>query len=204
VAAGVAVGIQLALRGEIAERADRNWALARSFPIHGRSSLFVLVMLGRLGGGCQLPDKGAGDGGWRLHLIRLATPRSCARLGSSNRSPKPTSRRHGIFIMAVTRTDLVAARDHLEQAIEHQTLRLTIRLGGIMVAGIAVIVALQRLLRTGCCREGGSKVESAAPIRQPAIERHVVPCAGAIVGKRASRRRAPRAQSRTTAHPGQC
>jgi hypothetical protein len=35
------------------------------------------------------------------------------------------------FIMAelVTRIDLAAARDHLEQAIEHQTLRLTIRLG---------------------------------------------------------------------------
>ena len=46
----------------------------------------------------------------------------------------------------VTRTDLAAARDHLEQAIEHQTLRLTIRLGGIMAAGIAVVMALHRLL----------------------------------------------------------
>ena len=52
------------------------------------------------------------------------------------------------FVMAelVTKTELAAARNHLEQAIEHQTLRLTIRLGGIMAAGIAVMVALQRLL----------------------------------------------------------
>jgi hypothetical protein len=59
------------------------------------------------------------------------------------------------FVMAelVTKTDLAAIRQHLEQelqhleqAIQHQTLRLTLRLGGIMVAGIGVLAALQRLL----------------------------------------------------------
>jgi len=46
----------------------------------------------------------------------------------------------------VTKTDLAATRDHLEQSI-HQTLRLTIRLAGIMAANIAVMVAAPALSR---------------------------------------------------------
>jgi hypothetical protein len=46
----------------------------------------------------------------------------------------------------VTKADLAATRDYLEQAIENQTLRLTILLGVITAAGIAILVALQRLL----------------------------------------------------------
>jgi hypothetical protein len=59
----------------------------------------------------------------------------------------------GDFVMFVTKTDLAATRQHLEQElqhleqpIQHQTLRLTLRLGGIMVAGIGVLAALQCLI----------------------------------------------------------
>ena len=65
VAAAATVCEKLGAFAEIAERANRNGALARSFSLHGRGSLFVLVMLERLGGGCQLPGKD------RLWLSRL-------------------------------------------------------------------------------------------------------------------------------------
>lgn len=51
------------------------------------------------------------------------------------------------FIMAelVTKTDLAATKSELFTALETQTLRLTVRLGGMLAAGIALLAAIQKL-----------------------------------------------------------
>ena len=51
------------------------------------------------------------------------------------------------FVMTelVTKTDLLATKAELLAIIETQTLRLTVRLGGIMIAGIGALALLQRL-----------------------------------------------------------
>jgi hypothetical protein len=51
------------------------------------------------------------------------------------------------FIMTelVTKSDLLATKSELQTAIDTQTLRLTVRLGGIMIAGIGALALLQRL-----------------------------------------------------------
>jgi hypothetical protein len=51
------------------------------------------------------------------------------------------------FIMAelVTRTDLEATRRELEGIIEHQTLRLTVRLGGMVAIAVAVLATIIKL-----------------------------------------------------------
>jgi hypothetical protein len=43
------------------------------------------------------------------------------------------------------KADLQAAKQLLEAKIDAQTLRLTVRLGGIMAAGIALLAAVQKL-----------------------------------------------------------
>jgi len=51
------------------------------------------------------------------------------------------------FVMAelVTKTDLQTAVQLLEAKIDAQTLRLTVRLGGLLAAGIAILAAVQKL-----------------------------------------------------------
>jgi len=51
------------------------------------------------------------------------------------------------FVMAelVTKSDLQTAVQLLEAKIDAQTLRLTVRLGGLLAAGIALLAALQKL-----------------------------------------------------------
>jgi hypothetical protein len=51
------------------------------------------------------------------------------------------------FIMAelVTKTDLNTAIGSVRQEIETQTLRLTVRLGVMLVAGLSLLAAVQRL-----------------------------------------------------------
>ena len=51
------------------------------------------------------------------------------------------------FVMAelVTKTDLTAEVRYLNQAIESQTLRLTVRLGGIVAVGVAILAAMIKL-----------------------------------------------------------
>jgi hypothetical protein len=50
------------------------------------------------------------------------------------------------FIMTelVTKSDLLATKSELQAAMDTLTLRLTVRLGGIMVAGIGALALLQR------------------------------------------------------------
>ena len=52
------------------------------------------------------------------------------------------------FIMAdlVTKTDLQATESRLEAGIDTQTLRLTVRLGGLLVFGVGVLAALLKLV----------------------------------------------------------
>ena len=45
----------------------------------------------------------------------------------------------------VTRNDLATAIDGLRRDMENQTLRLTVRLGLMLAAGLSIIAALQRL-----------------------------------------------------------
>ena len=45
----------------------------------------------------------------------------------------------------VTKSDLLATRTDLQHLIEAQTLRLTVRLGGIVAAGVGVLALLLRL-----------------------------------------------------------
>ena len=45
----------------------------------------------------------------------------------------------------VTRSDLQTAVQLLEAKIEAQTLRLTVRLGGLLAPGIALLTAIQKL-----------------------------------------------------------
>jgi hypothetical protein len=47
-------------------------------------------------------------------------------------------------IIAV-RTDLTATRQNLEGAIERQTLRMTVRLGGLIAVAVAVLAAIIKL-----------------------------------------------------------
>jgi hypothetical protein len=51
------------------------------------------------------------------------------------------------FIMAelVTRNDLNTAIDGLRREIENQTLRITVRMGVMLAAGLSILAALQRL-----------------------------------------------------------
>jgi hypothetical protein len=51
------------------------------------------------------------------------------------------------FVMAelVTKSDLQTAVQLLEAKIEAQTLRLTVRLGALLAAGIALLAAIQKL-----------------------------------------------------------
>ncbi|WP_315740080.1 hypothetical protein [Bradyrhizobium sp. SZCCHNR1093] len=53
------------------------------------------------------------------------------------------------FIMAelVTKTDLAATKTELTAAIDNAVLRLTVRLGGMVAAGIAALAILERILR---------------------------------------------------------
>ena len=45
----------------------------------------------------------------------------------------------------VTKTDLTAEVRYLNRAIESQTLRLTVRLGGIVAVGVAILAAMIKL-----------------------------------------------------------
>jgi hypothetical protein len=45
----------------------------------------------------------------------------------------------------VTRNDLNIAIDGLRREIENQTLRITIRMGVMLAAGLSILAALQRL-----------------------------------------------------------
>jgi hypothetical protein len=51
------------------------------------------------------------------------------------------------YLMAelVTKSDLDALRRELEGKIDSQTLRLMVRLGAMLAAGIAILAAVQRL-----------------------------------------------------------
>jgi hypothetical protein len=53
----------------------------------------------------------------------------------------------GQFSMAelVTRNDLGIAIDGLRREIENQTLRITIRMGVMLAAGLSILAAIQRL-----------------------------------------------------------
>lgn len=52
------------------------------------------------------------------------------------------------FIMTelVTRSDLLAVKSELQMAIDAQTLRLTVRLGGIVAVGVGMLAALMGVL----------------------------------------------------------
>ena len=45
----------------------------------------------------------------------------------------------------VTRNDLYTAIDRLRREIENQTLRITIRMGVMLAAGLSILAAIQRL-----------------------------------------------------------
>ncbi len=45
----------------------------------------------------------------------------------------------------VTRNDLNTAIDGLRREIENQTLRITVRMGVMLAAGLSILAALQRL-----------------------------------------------------------
>ena len=45
----------------------------------------------------------------------------------------------------VTRNDLNTAIDGLRREIENQTLRITVRMGVMLAAGLTILAALQRL-----------------------------------------------------------
>jgi hypothetical protein len=45
----------------------------------------------------------------------------------------------------VTRNDLSTAIDSLRREIDNQTLRITIRMGVMLAAGLSILAALQRL-----------------------------------------------------------
>ena len=45
----------------------------------------------------------------------------------------------------VTRNDLNTAIDGLRREIENQTLRITIRMGVMLAAGLSILAAIQRL-----------------------------------------------------------
>ena len=45
----------------------------------------------------------------------------------------------------VTRNDLNTAVDGLRREIENQTLRITIRMGVMLAAGLSILAAIQRL-----------------------------------------------------------
>ncbi len=47
--------------------------------------------------------------------------------------------------LLAVRTDLLAVRAGLQNAMDTMALRLTVRLGGIMVAGVGALALLQRL-----------------------------------------------------------
>ena len=47
--------------------------------------------------------------------------------------------------LLAVRTDLLAVRADLQNAMDTMALRLTVRLGGIMVAGVGALALLQRL-----------------------------------------------------------
>lgn len=47
--------------------------------------------------------------------------------------------------LSAVRTDLLAMRSELQNAMDTMALRLTVRLGGIMVAGVGALALLQRL-----------------------------------------------------------
>lgn len=53
--------------------------------------------------------------------------------------------REFIMVDLVTKEDLRAAKDELRSAMELETLRLTVRLGSIVAAGIAVLGAFLKL-----------------------------------------------------------
>ncbi len=55
------------------------------------------------------------------------------------------SAREFIMTELVTKSDLLAVRSELQTAIDTQTLRLTVRLGGIMIAGLGALALIQRL-----------------------------------------------------------
>lgn len=44
-----------------------------------------------------------------------------------------------------TKTDALALKQELQTSIENLGLRLTIRLGGMLAAGIAILAAIQKL-----------------------------------------------------------
>ena len=69
--------------------------------------------------------------GYAKHLVGAGVERAQAE------APAEAARQ---FIM----TELVTKTD-LQQALEHQALQLTVRLGGIIVAGIAALGVLIRL-----------------------------------------------------------
>jgi hypothetical protein len=65
--------------------------------------------------------------------------------------PNPPAEAHAEaareFIMTelVTKQDLLATKLELQAAMDTLTLRLTVRLGGIVVAGIGILALLERL-----------------------------------------------------------
>ena len=65
--------------------------------------------------------------------------------------PNPQAEAHAEaareFIMTelVTKQDLLATKQELQAAVDTLTLRLTVRLGGIVAAGIGILALLERL-----------------------------------------------------------
>jgi hypothetical protein len=65
--------------------------------------------------------------------------------------PNPQAEAHAEaareFIMTelVTKQDLAATKQELQAAVDTLTLRLTVRLGGIVAAGIGILALLERL-----------------------------------------------------------
>jgi hypothetical protein len=59
--------------------------------------------------------------------------------------PNPQAEAEFIMTELVTKQDLLATRQELQAAVDTLTLRLTVRLGGIVAAGIGILALLERL-----------------------------------------------------------
>ena len=66
-------------------------------------------------------------------------------LGLANAEAHAEAARDFVMAELVTKTDLLAATASLRQEIENQTLRMTVRLGGIVAIGVAVLAAIIKL-----------------------------------------------------------
>ncbi|HWB52211.1 MAG TPA: hypothetical protein VG651_24100 [Stellaceae bacterium] len=77
----------------------------------------------------------------------MATLRNFATVACRKIRLRRTPKQHGSSSWAelATRYDLTTAIDGLRREMENQTLRLTVRLGIMLAAGLSILAAIQRL-----------------------------------------------------------